>query len=69
VRRWPGNARTWPRPRWECAGGRLGTGPDRCGPRGNERGHVCARKEMAPTDRPYWQRAGEREGEKDVGAG
>jgi hypothetical protein len=60
VRRWPGNARTWVHPRRECAGGMLGMGPDGWGPRGSERGHARARKEMTPIDRPHWQRAGGR---------
>jgi hypothetical protein len=42
VRRWPGSARTWDRPRRECADGRLGTGPEGWGPRGSERGRARA---------------------------
>jgi hypothetical protein len=39
-------------------------GPDGWGPRGSKRGRARARKEMAPTDRPHWQRVGERGGER-----
>jgi hypothetical protein len=53
MRRWPGNARTWACPRWECAGERLGTRSDGWGPRGSERGRARARQVMVPTDRPH----------------
>jgi hypothetical protein len=43
---------------------RLGTGSDGWGPRGSERGRSCALKETAPTNRPHWQRAEERERER-----
>jgi hypothetical protein len=35
-------------------------GPDGWGSRGSEIGRARARKEMEPTDRPHWQRVGER---------
>jgi hypothetical protein len=53
VRRWSENVRTLARPRRECVGGRLGTGPDGWGPRASERGRARARgdrrRQIGPT--------------------
>jgi hypothetical protein len=64
VRRWPGNARIWARPRGGCGRElREAEGADGWGPRGSERGCPRARGEMSPTDMAH-RTVGGREGER-----
>jgi hypothetical protein len=66
VRRWPENARTWARPRRECASERLGMEPDGWGPRASERGCARAQRETAVTGLAH-RATGGIEGERDSG--